>query len=154
MRLTGRVVTTYASAHIPQISASEFVPFLVLGVLTGVAAPQFLKFLGLTKGLFKRTRLPLPARLGLGGLLLGGLLLAMPDVAGNGYSVVHSLLTMHWTWYAVVAILVCKVLATELPVGSGDVGGVFTPSIFVGAAFGTLFGKLMGVLWPGMLAIG
>src|SRR3546814_1244510 len=57
-------------AHIPQIAASEIVPFLVLGVLTGVAAPQFLKFLGLTKGLFERTRLPLPARLGLGGLLL------------------------------------------------------------------------------------
>ena len=152
MRLTGSYTTTYAMPHIPQIDAAEIVPFLVLGALTGVAAPQFLKFLAFTKAMFGKTRLPLPARLGLGGLLLGALLVAMPDVAGNGYSVVHSLLTTHWVWYAVIVMLVCKVLATALTVGSGAVGGVFTPSIFVGAAFGTLFGQLVATLWPAMAA--
>jgi CIC family chloride channel protein len=150
MRMTGHYQTTYAMVDMPQIAPVEILPFLVLGVLTGVAAPQFLKFLAFSKRMFKLTRLPLPARLGLGGLLLGVLLQAMPDVAGNGYSVVHSLLTLHWTWYAVILVLACKILATALTVGSGAVGGVFTPSIFVGAAFGTLVGQGVGFLWPGM----
>lgn len=148
MRLTGVYHPNYEMSHVPLITAFEIVPFLALGVLTGIAAPLFLKFLALIKTLFKKTALPLPARLGLGGLLLGCLLLFMPDVAGNGYSVVHSLLNTRWTWYAVLLVLVCKVLATALTVGSGAVGGVFTPSIFVGAAFGTLFGQIMMWLWP------
>lgn len=148
MHLTGRYHVTYAMTHVPQVSVEQIVPFLVLGVLTGVAAPQFLKIIGLTKRVFQATNWSLPARLGLGGLLLGCLLLFMPNVAGNGYMVVHSLINSHWTWYAVVIVLVCKVLATALTVGSGSVGGVFTPSIFVGAAFGTLFGHVVAAFWP------
>src|SRR5690606_26929665 len=106
----------------------------------------------LSKKLLKRTGLPLPLRLGLGGLLLGLLLIFVPQVVGNGYSVVSSLLDTHWTWFAVIAVLIFKVVATAITVGSGAVGGVFTPAIFVGAAFGTLFGQLVMLLAPDMTA--
>ncbi|WP_370636006.1 ClcB-like voltage-gated chloride channel protein [Paralcaligenes sp. KSB-10] len=152
MRMAGHYQTTYQMTNIPQIGGVEILPFIVLGVLAGVAAPQFLKFLDFSKKTFKGTKLPLPARLGLGGALLGLLSIFMPMVAGNGYSVVYSLLHTNWTWYAVLLILVCKVLATALTVGSGAVGGVFTPSIFVGAVFGTLFGQIVAMFWPGMSA--
>ena len=99
---------------------------------------------------FKRTSLALPWRLGLGGLLLGLVLIVRPDVAGNGYSVVYSLLHADWMWYGVLLVLLCKVLATALTVGSGAVGGVFTPALFVGGAFGTLFGQVVAWLWPDM----
>src|SRR5690606_36312984 len=49
-------------------------------------------------------------------------------------------------------ILLCNVLSTSRTVGSGAVGGVFTPMLFVGAAFGTLFGQGMLALWPGLSA--
>lgn len=152
MRMTGHYEPTYAMAGMPQIPVLQVLPFVLLGVLAGLCAPLFLKFLDFTRRQFRRTALPLPVRLGLGGFLLGVLLIFMPEVAGNGYSVVYSLLHETWTWHAVVLILACKVLATALTVGSGAVGGVFTPSIFVGGALGTLFGLAMGFFVPGMAA--
>jgi CIC family chloride channel protein len=152
MRMTGHYETTYAMANMPQIPVIQVLPFILLGVVSGLCAPMFLKFLDLARRQFQRTRLPLPARLGLGGFLLGLLLIAIPEVAGNGYSVVYSLLHTAWTWYAVVLVLVCKVVATALTVGSGAVGGVFTPALFVGGALGTLFGLVLGFFMPGMTA--
>jgi CIC family chloride channel protein len=152
MRMSGHYVTTYAMPGMPQLPGLEVLPFLLLGALCGVAAPLFLKFLNLSKQGFGRLGLPLPLRLALGGFLLGLLLIAMPEVAGNGYSVVHSLLHAHWVWHAVVLVLVCKVVATALTVGSGAVGGVFTPALFVGAAIGSLFGQGAMAFWPSMTA--
>lgn len=150
MRTTGHYQTTYAMPDMPQIPGVEVLPFIFLGALSGLAAPLFLKFLDLIKRLFRRTGLPLPLRLGVGGLLVGCLLIFMPQVAGNGYSVVHAFLHAPWTWQAVIIVLVCKVLATAFTVGSGAVGGVFTPSLFVGGAMGTLFGLIMTAIWPQM----
>lgn len=150
MRMTGHYTTTYAMEGMIQIPGLEVLPFILLGVLSGLCAPLFLKFLNFSRGLFRRTGLALPWRLGLGGLLLGLVLTFRPDVAGNGYSVVHSLLHTDWVWYGVVLVLLFKVLATALTVGSGAVGGVFTPALFVGAAFGTLFGQGVALVWPGM----
>ncbi len=150
MRTTGHYQTTYAMQDMPQIPGVEVLPFIFLGVLAGLGAPLFLKFLDLIKRQFRRTGLPLPLRLGLGGLLVGGVLIFMPQAAGNGYSVVHSLLHSSWTWHAVMIVLACKILATALTVGSGAVGGVFTPALFVGGAMGTLFGMGMVAIWPAM----
>ncbi|NYT85336.1 ClcB-like voltage-gated chloride channel protein [Pollutimonas harenae] len=152
MRLSGHYHTTYAIIDMPQIPGLEVLPFLLLGVFSGLGAPLFLKFLDFSRRQFRRTELPLPARLGLGGGLLGILLIIMPEVAGNGYSVVHSLLHASWTWYAVLTILLFKVLATAFTVGSGAVGGVFTPALFVGGGLGALFGMVVSWLWPGMTA--
>src|SRR3546814_1244508 len=55
---------------------------------------------GPDQGPVRANQAPASRTPGTGRPAAGGLLLAMPDVAGNGYSVVHSLLTMHWTWYA------------------------------------------------------
>jgi len=148
MRFLGDYHVTYQVFDFPMPMGLEIAPFVVLGLLSGILAPQFLKFLDFARNLFARTSLPLPARLALGGLLLGGLLVAMPRVAGNGFSVVASLLHESWTWQALALILACKVLATAFTVGSGAVGGVFTPTLFVGAAFGTLYGQAVLALWP------
>lgn len=150
MRLTGHYHTMYAMDALTQVTGIAVVPFVVLGVVTGLGAPLFLKFLDAFKGVFRRTGLALPWRLALGGLLLGSLLVFRPDVAGNGYSVVSSLLHDNWAWHAVMLVLVLKLVATAITVGSGAVGGVFTPALFMGAAVGLLFGKLIFWLLPGM----
>lgn len=150
MRAVGSYHTLYPMPDILPVEPLQVLPFVALGLITGMAAPFFLKFLDLARKGFKATRLPLPLRLAAGGFLLGLLLLMLPQVAGNGFSVVYSLLHTSWTWQAVVFILVCKVLATALTVGSGAVGGVFTPALFVGAALGTLFGMVLQWLLPGM----
>src|SRR3546814_12138953 len=110
----------------PQIPGLEVLPFLLLGVVAGLGAPLFLKFLDFSRRQFQRTEWPLPARLGLGGGLLGLLLIIMPEVAGYGYSGVHFLLHAPWTLYAVVALSLRTILVTGGLVclwGAG--GGVF-----------------------------
>ncbi|WP_237173584.1 ClcB-like voltage-gated chloride channel protein [Paracandidimonas lactea] len=148
MRASGYYHTIYVMPDIPQIPAAQVLPFVFLGVVTGLGAPLFLKFIDTVKGVFKRSGLPLPLRMALGGLLLGAVLVFMPQVAGNGYSVVVGFLHQSFTWQAIALVLVCKILATALTVGSGAVGGVFTPALFVGGAVGTLFGMGMNLFWP------
>ena len=76
--------------------------------------------------------------------------LLFPQVWGNGYSVVQALLSARAAGVLLLgAILVCKLLAILASSGSGAPGGVFTPTLFVGAALGSMIGQLFG-LWPGM----
>ena len=124
----------YEMPPFPPIAGIEIVWFVLLGIMAGVAAPQFLRLLGFSKKLFTKTALPLPLRLGLGGLLVGLISVWVPEVWGNGYSVVNSLLHTPWVWWSVLLLLLLKVVATAITTGSGAVGGIFTPTLFVGAA--------------------
>lgn len=150
--ITMRTLPGYKPAfempYFPQIGGAEIVLFVVLGILAGALAPQFLRLLELSKRLFRAVRLPLPIRLGVGGLAMGLLSVQVPEVWGNGYSVVNSLLHTPWLWSAVLTVLLFKIVATALTTGSGAVGGIFTPTLFVGAAIGLLFGDLSQAWWP------
>lgn len=150
MRMTGHYQIMYPMGGMIQIPGVEVLPFVLLGVLSGLGAPLFLKVLDGARRLFRRTGLALPLRLAAGGLLLGVLLVFRPDVAGNGYSVVYSLIHDQWAWHAVLLVLGLKLLATAITVGSGAIGGVFTPALFMGAAAGLLFGKIVALIWPAM----
>lgn len=150
MRATGHYHVIYPIQGLSQTEGWQILPFAVLGLLAGVLAPQFLRFLGLARTMFRQTGLPLPVRLGVGGLLVGLLLISFPYVAGNGFSVVTSMLHQAWPWQALLTVLLLKALATAFTVGSGAVGGVFTPALLVGAAFGALFGHVVQSLWPGL----
>ncbi|MEB0082942.1 ClcB-like voltage-gated chloride channel protein [Glaciimonas sp. Gout2] len=144
---------TYEMPIFPVIFGTEVIFFVALGILCGIAAPQFLRLLQLSKRTFQRTNLSMPLRLGIGGLMVGIISIWVPQVWGNGYSVVNSLLhsplQAPWAWNAVLVILVFKIIATALTTGSGAVGGVFTPALFVGAAIGYLVGLGVDQLLPG-----
>ena len=129
----------------------EIIPHLLLGITAGLLGPWFLRGLRASERLFAATGLPQWARLTLGGLIVGVLATRYPEVCGNGYSVVDTLLHLHgtWLWQTVLAILAFKLAATAATFGSGAVGGVFTPTLFVGASLGYLFGELVQVIWPG-----
>ena len=130
----------YEMPAIRVVSNWEFGLYVIMGVLLGVAGPWFLRALDAADRAFARLHAPVFIKLGLGGAVVGVLSIARPEVWGNGYSVVNSLLHTDWTWTLVAAVLLCKVLATAVTAGSGAVGGVFTPTLFVGAALGYLFG--------------
>lgn len=68
---------------------------------------------------------------------------------GNGYSVVNGVLHTPWPLLLVLSVLIAKIIATAATATSGAVGGVFTPTIFVGALLGLLVGDLAHALWPG-----
>jgi CIC family chloride channel protein len=118
----------------------EIIPHMVLGLVAGFLAPWFLRLLELGERLFLRLPVPVFVRMAIGGLVVGTLAIGYPEVCGNGYSTVSSILAGQWLWQSLVAILLFKVIATGATFGSGAVGGVFTPTLFVGACLGYLFG--------------
>lgn len=126
----------------------EIGPFVVLGLLAGALGPIFLRSLRHAERLFASTNLPLPLRLALGGLVVGGLAVWVPEVCGNGYSVVVGILNGQMAWQILLLVLVCKWVATAASFGSGAPGGVFTPTLFMGATLGYLFGFAVHAVWP------
>jgi chloride channel protein, CIC family len=134
--------------HIVFASNWELIFFVFLGILLGHLAPPFLALLDFAKSQFVRLKLPLYWQLGLGGVIVGAISAFVPEVWGNGYSVVSHILDGRLVGLGLLIVLLAKVLATSATVGSGGVGGVLTPSLFVGAAIGALFGGVFHGLMP------
>ncbi len=116
---------------------------LAAGVASGVLGLGLLKFIEKSKAAFALIK-PLWIRLGLGGLVVGLLSAPVPEVWGNGYDVVTRVLNGGLTWNWVAAVLVSKVVATVVSTSSGAIGGIFTPTLFVGATSGYLLGSIAG----------
>ena len=133
-------------------SPLEMVPYAALGLLAGVIAPVFLLSLKHAEQFFVSLKLPLVVRLGLGGLVVGAIAINVPEVCGNGYSVIVEILNGQLFWVSILGIFACKWLATMASFGSGAPGGVFTPSLFMGAGIGLLFGTLANHIWPAAAA--
>ncbi|MDO8541787.1 MAG: ClcB-like voltage-gated chloride channel protein [Opitutaceae bacterium] len=129
-------------------SGWEMGPYILLGFIAGGLAPMFLNTLRLAEHFFVSLKLPIVLRLALGGLAVGVLAVNVPHVAGNGYSVIVEIIKGNMVWSVVVGIFACKWLATMASFGSGAPGGVFTPSLFMGACAGLLFGVGMHRLFP------
>ena len=127
----------------------EIIPYLFLGVVSGLAAPWFLRLLRISETLFSKLTLPRFARMGLGGLIVGALAIFYPETCGNGYSVINGILHGHYLWYGLLFILLFKLAGTAATFGSGAVGGVFTPTLFVGACIGSLFCAAVRNVWHG-----
>ena len=129
-------------------SGWEIFPYIVLGIMTGVLAVGFVRLLyGLedfadkipVKGWIK-TPLIL--------FLVGLLVLQFPQVYGVGYDTITQVLKGEMIWYVLLLLLPVKMLATSITLAAGGSGGVFAPSLFLGAVFGGLFGSVMQFLFP------
>jgi len=137
--------------HFVLVSYPELGLYLALGLLCGAAAPLFLGLLDLAKRLFRALALPLPVLMMLGGVIVGVISIWHPIVWGNGYGALSQVLTSPWTAYALLTLIVFKLLATAATVGSGAVGGIFTPMLLVGGVLGGLVGCLVQA-WAGEAA--
>ncbi len=130
----------------------ELVVYVVLGVLAALLAVTFMKALYATEDGFGRMRLPWPLRTCIGGLLVGTIALAYPQVMGVGYESITEALVGSPTVTFLLALIGAKLLAVCITLGSGGSGGVFAPSLFLGALLGALVGCGAGALFPGQVA--
>jgi CIC family chloride channel protein len=126
-------------------SVAQLPWFVLLGIVCGAFGAVFLKMLLRSEDAFRGLRIPLYARLTLGGLIVGIIAVKFPGVWGNGYEVTNRILRQEFMseqfpWLFLGGLLLAKLLATLATVGSGAVGGVFTPTLFLGASLGALFG--------------
>jgi CIC family chloride channel protein len=130
------------------VSALELFPYIALGCLAGAAAPLFLAMLEGSTELFKRWPVPIYVRLAAGGLVVGALSIKHAYVWGNGYGALSQIVETDWVWTSLLTLLVFKLIATASTVGSGAVGGVFTPTLLVGAVIGGLVGTPLHAQFP------
>ena len=140
---------------IPNYTTSyfEFPAFAMLGVAAALVAVAFLRLVPLVEA--QMARLPIPGwtRPGIGGLGVGVIALAFPQVLGVGYGTTDAALKGELSLLLLLGLLAAKVLATALTLGSGFGGGVFSPSLFLGAMLGGAVGFIAGDIVPQILGI-
>ncbi len=130
--------------------------FAVLGALTGAAAAGFIRGLHLVEDLFDRIG-PRYLRHMLGMLAVGVLMYVLfltfgqYYVDGVGYATIQAILSGHASVFWLLGLLcVCKAVATSLSLGSGSSGGIFSPSLFMGATLGAGFAAALNALVPAL----
>jgi CIC family chloride channel protein len=128
--------------------------FVCLGVVSGAVGAFFLKLLNRSEEFFKRLEIPIYLRLALGGLIVGLIALQFPGVWGNGYVIANRILLGESLQRGdallfLSGLFLAKLIATLATVGSGAVGGVFTPTLFLGTSLGATFGLALRQLHLG-----
>lgn len=140
--------------HLPAFTLThpaEYLLYAVLGLLAGVVGILFTRVLYAVEDACDWAwRGPEWARPAVGGLVLGLLLLVLPQLYGVGYPVLQAGVEGRYALAFLVVLLLGKMLATSLTIGVGGSGGVFAPSLFIGAMFGAAFGDVVHVLAPGV----
>lgn len=142
--------------HVPQyelMSPWEFAIYAVLGVLGGVVSAIFTRLLlGMRERFLKFPRKTLPFQPVVGGVMVGLMGWYVPQVLGVGYDHVGSVLNGGLTLKLMVLLLGLKLVAVATCYASGNAGGIFGPSLFLGAMLGGAVGALAHSFFPGHVA--
>jgi CIC family chloride channel protein len=130
------------------VSFWEFPAFALLGVVCAMAAVIFLRSIEFTANAFGKLPVPPWIRTGIGGLCVGVIALAFPQVLGVGYEATDVALKGQYELAILIALVAAKMAATAISIGAGFGGGVFSPSMFVGAMVGGSFGIIATQVFP------
>jgi CIC family chloride channel protein len=133
-------------------SAWEFPMYLVLGLFCALVGITFTKSLYRIEDLFDDIKFPEYLKGIIGGLLLGAASLVFPQILGVGYGAIDMALMQKMAWWLLLLLVPVKILATSITIGSGGSGGIFAPSLFLGAMAGGFFGTVVHQLFPGITA--
>ncbi|MBE0518406.1 MAG: chloride channel protein [Thermoplasmata archaeon] len=142
------------------VSPYELAFYLVLGLLAGIVGVIFIKMLYKMEDVFDALSVPGYVKPVIGVAMVGAIGLFYPSVLGVGYDTVTAALNGHldqlfdvrMLGLFVVVVLILKLIATSLTISSGNAGGVFGPSLFLGAMLGAAFGMAANQFFPNMTA--
>lgn len=119
------------------VTGPGMLAIILVGVAAGAAGAIFLRVVRLARTGFARLHASLVVRMTVGGLLVGLITLLAPDVTGNGFAPIVSLLDGQALSSPLLVLLLLKILATAATVGAGAIGGLFTPALMIGALAGS-----------------
>jgi CIC family chloride channel protein len=130
------------------VSANELFAYGALGIIAGLVALIFVRMLYGAEDLFDELRLPDVLKPAVGGMLIGMIAVYFPEIFGVGYEAINEALTGEIGWKGLLILAMVKIVAVSLTIGSGGSGGVFAPSLFIGAMAGGAVGTVVHSLWP------
>ena len=140
--------------HIPVyrlVHPTEFIAYAILGVIGGVSSLALVKLISRfrpqLKALPEWTQYLQPA---LAGLAIGIIGLRLPQVMGAGYNYIDEAMHGEFTWQMLAILGAVKIIATTLSFVSGTPGGMFAPSLFIGAMMGGAVGGVEHHFFPGL----
>lgn len=133
------------------VHPAELLGYAVLGLVGGLASILFARLLGVLRPRLKAlpawTHYFQPAA---AGLAIGAIGLRFPQVMGAGYDYIDQAMHGSFLWHTLLVLALLKILATSLSLSSGTPGGMFAPTLFIGAMLGAGVGGLERYLLPGM----
>ena len=152
------------------VSPLSLILYLLLGLLSALVGVMFIRMLDFSERRFDAWDFPQFFKPAVGACGLGitgviymlilngyglpspqennGLLNAMPHMYGSGFGVIETAIQGNGSFWLLLALVFLKPIATSFTLGSGNSGGVFAPSLFIGAMFGATMGQIFEILFP------
>ncbi len=149
---------TFLTPEYTMQSPWELLLYTLMGFVAALAAVGFSRLLYFSEDIWNLIRIPEPTKPLLGGILLGLLGIVsyqidgFPRVFGVGYETIENTLFSQLTLQVTFGLLLLKLVATTLTLGSGGSGGIFAPSLFMGAMLGASFGQIAHTIFPEIVA--
>ncbi len=142
--------------HVPHYklkSMHELILYFVMAIAIGIVSSFYIKAYYSIKRAFKKLKLHKQAKPVVGAFMVGVIGIMIPQVLGDGYHIIQQLIGNKAITYSLVFLLFLfsiKIFATSITLGSGGAGGMFAPSLFIGAVLGRMFGELFAIMLPSM----
>lgn len=135
------------------VHPGELFAYAAMGILAGLAALAFIRSLYGCEDFFDRLQIHPALKTALGGALIGTIGIWLPHIFGVGYEAINEALNGTILWYVMMILVLVKIAAVSITIGSGGSGGIFAPSLFVGAMLGGSVGTVVHTLWPEATAL-
>ncbi len=145
----------FSAFNVPAYSLNnplEIFAYATLGIIAGFVAVAFVKSLYKFEDIFENLSMYPPLKTIIGGFLIGLIALKYPEVLGLGYETIDQALNGNMIIDLLLILIVVKIFAVSITIGSGGSGGILAPSLFIGAMTGGVIGMAVNILWPGAVA--
>ncbi|MCK5741278.1 MAG: chloride channel protein, partial [Chlorobi bacterium] len=118
-------------------SPYEIIFYFALGIITGLISWLFIKVLYYSEDFWEtKVKIPEWSKAAIGGVMIGVMALIVPQIMGVGYETITNALNGNFVWYMALLLVFVKIISTSITLGSGGSGGIFAPSLFMGALVG------------------
>ena len=134
--------------HEITISPADYPAFFCVGLASAGLGIVVMKGVTSTEALFRSLAVPRLARPALGGLLVGAIALPFPQILGSGHGGIMRVLHSGFDLPFLAGLIVAKIVASAVSIGSGFRGGLFSTSLFLGSLFGSFIGEMLARLSP------
>jgi CIC family chloride channel protein len=138
----------FAVGPFPEIPQWFYLMFALLGALAAGYSVLAMQSVTWAERLLRRLPMPQWLRPAVGGLLVTGIALAVPQVLGGGHGAIQGLFDHDPSLWFLLVLLVTKLVASAISLGAGFRGGMFSSSLLLGCVFGAAFGEVLGLIVP------